>query len=187
VDLKEIIEGCVEGRPGAWDMLVNTYAKRVFNTAYQFTGCRTEAEDQTQEIFMKVFHSLDRFDRMKNFDAWLLTVARNHLIDSYRRTRWERKNRDDFEVAVARAHSASAGPEDGLAGREDRDLLWRGLNSLPADMRLAVILKEIQGKAYEDVAEIMKLPVGTVKSRVCRAKLRLAEILKGPEEHEHAL
>ncbi|MBM3297215.1 MAG: sigma-70 family RNA polymerase sigma factor, partial [Candidatus Aminicenantes bacterium] len=88
MDLKEIIEGCVEGRPGAWDMLVNTYAKRVFNTAYQFTGCRTEAEDQTQEIFMKVFHSLDRFDRMKNFDAWLLTVARNHLIDSYRRTRW---------------------------------------------------------------------------------------------------
>lgn len=168
-------------------MLVNKYAKRVFNTAYQFTGCRTEAEDQTQEIFIKIFHSLDRFDREKNFDAWLLTVARNHLIDSYRRTRWERKNRDDFEGAVARAAEPAAGPEDGLAGREDRDLLWKGLNLLPADMRMAVILKEIQGNAYEDVAEIMRLPVGTVKSRISRAKLRLAELLRKPEEQEHAV
>ncbi len=187
MELKEILEGCLEGRPGAWNMLVQSYAKRVFNTAYQFTGSRTEAEDQTQEIFLKVFHSLGKFDMEKNFDAWLLTLAKNHLIDSYRRTRLEEKNRDDFEENLDRQAAATSSPEDSLARREDRATLWKGLNSLPGDMRMAVILKEIQGKAYEDVAKIMGLPVGTVKSRVNRAKLQLARMLRAPEEMEHAL
>lgn len=187
MELKEIIEGCLEGRPGAWNMLVQSYAKRVFNTAYQFTGSRVEAEDQTQEIFLKVFHSLPKFDMEKNFDAWLLTLAKNHLIDAYRRTRWEKKNRDDFEGAVARKAAASSNPEDVLAVRQDHELLWKGLNILPSDMRMAVILKEIQGKAYEDVAKIMKLPVGTVKSRVNRAKLQLARLLGELGEQGHAV
>lgn len=187
MELKEIIEGCLEGRSGAWNMLVQTYAKKVLNTAYQFTGSRTEAEDQTQEIFLKVFHSLGKYDPGRNFDAWLITLAKNHLIDFYRRTRWEKKNREDFDSALARQPAAGSSPGDGLAARQDREILWKGLNSLPADMRLAVILKEIQDRPYEDVAEVMGLPVGTVKSRVSRAKLKLAELLRSPEERDDAL
>ncbi|MBN2198258.1 MAG: sigma-70 family RNA polymerase sigma factor [Candidatus Aminicenantes bacterium] len=187
MEVKEIINGCLEDRPGAWTMLVQSYAEKIFNTAYQFTGNRAEAEDQTQEIFLKVFHSLRTFDKERNFDAWLLTMAKNHLIDAYRRTRWEKRNRDDFEEAVSRTAGPFSNPEDSLASRQDRALLWKGLNGLPPDMRMAVILKDIQGKAYEDVAEIMKLPVGTVKSRVSRAKLRLAGLLRRAEEQGHAL
>lgn len=168
-------------------MLVQSYAKKVFNMAYQFTGSRSEAEDQTQEIFLKVFSSLGKYDTEKNFSAWLLTMTKNHLIDTYRRTRWEKKNRDDFEEHLPHQAGAADSPEDSLVRREERAALWRGLNSLPGEMRMAVILKEIQGKAYEDVAEIMGLPVGTVKSRVCRAKLQLARLLREPKKEGYAL
>jgi RNA polymerase sigma-70 factor (ECF subfamily) len=163
-------------------MLVNAFAPKVFNMAYQFTGSRTEAEDQSQEIFLKVFHNLPKYDSEKNFAAWLLTLAKNHLIDSYRRTRWERKNRDDFDENLPRQAQTADSPEDALLQREEQTVLWRGLNSLPSDIRLAIILKEIQGKKYEEVAEILALPKGTVKSRINRGKLQLARLLRERKE-----
>jgi RNA polymerase sigma-70 factor (ECF subfamily) len=163
-------------------MLVNAFAPKVFNMAYQFTGSRAEAEDQSQEIFLKVFHNLPKYDSQKNFTAWLLTLAKNHLIDSYRRTRWEKKNRDDFDENLPRQAQRADSPEDALLQREEQSVLWRGLNSLPSDIRLAIILKEIQGKKYEEVAEILGLPAGTVKSRVNRGKLHLASLLRERKE-----
>jgi len=163
-------------------MLVNAFAPKVFNMAYQFTGSRAEAEDQSQEIFLKVFHNLPKYDSEKNFAAWLLTLAKNHLIDSYRRTRWERKNRDDFDENLPSRAQIEDSPEDALLQREEHSVLWRGLNSLPSDIRLAIILKEIQGKKYEEVADILALPVGTVKSRVNRGKLQLARLLRECKE-----
>ncbi len=163
-------------------MLVNAFAPKIFNMAFQFTGSRAEAEDQSQEIFLKVFHNLSKYDAQKNFTAWLLTLAKNHLIDSYRRTRWEKKNRDDFDENLPRqAHTASS-PEEAFVRREEQKVLWRGLNGLEADVRLAIILKEIQGKKYEEVAEILQLPVGTVKSRINRGKLQLARLLRDQKE-----
>jgi RNA polymerase sigma-70 factor (ECF subfamily) len=159
-------------------MLVNAYSQKILNMAYQFTGSRPEAEDQTQEIFLKVFHSLSKYDTEKNFSAWLLTLAKNHLIDTYRRTRWERKNRDEFDENLPSRGQAEDNPEDALLQRERQKVLWRGLNSLPADIRLAIILKEIQGKKYEEVAEVLGLPVGTAKSRINRGKLQLAKLLR---------
>ena len=83
---ERIVKECLKGNEGAWQMLVNTYSRRIFSLAYQFSGTREEAEDMTQEIFLKLHHSLKKFDFDKNFDAWLLTLARNHLIDEYRRS-----------------------------------------------------------------------------------------------------
>jgi RNA polymerase sigma-70 factor (ECF subfamily) len=163
-------------------MLVNAFAPKIFTMAYQFTGSRAEAEDQSQEIFLKVFHNLPKYDAEKNFAAWLLTLAKNHLIDSYRRTRWERKNRDDFDENLPSRAQTADSPEDALLQREEQSVLWRGLNSLPSDIRLAIILKEIQGKKYEEVAEILVMPVGTVKSRVNRGKLQLARLLRERKE-----
>jgi len=145
--------------------------------AYQFCGNREEAEDLTQDIFLKLHHSLSKFDFQKNFTAWLLTLSKNYLIDEYRRTKWERTQRDEFDERVL-AQSALSGPEDNLARKETQALIWEGLNRLSSEMRMAVILRDLQGRSYEEMAEILDLPLGTVKSRVNRARLALAEVLK---------
>lgn len=175
--MNEIVRECLEGRQGAWETLMNTYAKRVFNMAYQFCGNREEAEDLTQDIFLKLHHSLSKFDFQKNFTAWLLTLSKNYLIDEYRRTKWERTQRDEFDERVL-AQSTLSGPEDNLARKETQALIWEGLNHLSSEMRMAVILRDLQGRSYEEMAEILDLPLGTVKSRVNRARLALAEVLK---------
>ena len=177
MDLNAIVRECLEGRQGAWETLMDTYAKRVFNMAYQFSGSRQEAEDMTQEIFLKLYGSLVKFDFQKNFTAWLLTLAKNHLIDEYRKTKWERTQRDEFDERVLPQASVS-GPEETMVQKEIRALIWEGLNSLSSDMRMAVILKDLQGRSYEEMAEILGLRLGTVKSRVNRARIALAEVLK---------
>jgi RNA polymerase sigma-70 factor (ECF subfamily) len=177
VDLNAIVRECLEGRQGAWEMLMRTYAKKVFNMAYQFCGSREEAEDLTQDIFLKLYHSLPKYDFRRNFTAWLLTMSKNYLIDEYRRTKWERTRRDDFNDRVLAQPSAS-GPEESLVRKETRALIWEGLNRLSSEMRMAVILRDLQGRSYEEMAEILGLPLGTVKSRVNRARLALAEVLK---------
>jgi len=177
VDLKEIVRECLEGRQGAWETLMNTYAKRVFNMAYQFCGSREEAEDMTQEIFLKLYHSLPKFDFQRNFTAWLLTLTKNCLIDEYRRTKWEKTQRDAFDERVL-SQPALSGPEDNIVRQETRAIIWAGLNRLSSEMRMAVILRDLQGRSYEEMAEILGLPLGTVKSRVNRARLALAEVLK---------
>ncbi len=167
-------------------MLVDLYGKKVFNMAFQFTGSYQESEDLTQDIFVKLYRSLDKFEAGRNFTAWLLTLAKNYLIDEYRRTKWEKRSRDDFEDHLP-ALAGRDDPESGLAEEEARTFLWRGLDKLPADIRMAVILKEIQGKKYEEVAEITGVPVGTVKSRVNRGRLQLAQLLKDIQETDHEL
>lgn len=163
-------------------MLVDSYSRKIFNMAFQFTGSHPEAEDLTQEIFMKVYSSLVKFDIEKNFTAWLLTLAKNHLIDEYRRTKWEKRNRDDFEEVLEHEPGRGGGVEESTVQQENRKVLWQGLNRLPSDIRMAIILKELQGKKYEEVAEVLHLPLGTVKSRINRGKLMLAKILQEQKE-----
>lgn len=186
MNLEAIIRDCLDGREGAWRVLVDLYSKKIFNMSYQFAGSFEEAQDLTQDIFVKLHHALSKYDFSRNFTAWFLTLAKNHLIDEYRRTKWEKKQRDDFDTHIQTA-AGSEDPERGLAEEENRKLLWQGLNELPNDMRLAVILKEIQGKTYEEVAGILDLPVGTVKSRINRGRTQLAKILRDRKESAHEL
>ncbi|MBE0711547.1 MAG: sigma-70 family RNA polymerase sigma factor, partial [Candidatus Aminicenantes bacterium] len=94
MDLNEVIRECLAGSQGAWETLVNTFARRIFNMAYQFCGSRQEAEDRTQDVFLKLHGALPKYDFGKNFTAWFLTLTKNHLIDEYRRTKWEKTQRD---------------------------------------------------------------------------------------------
>ena len=181
-----MIEGCLKGEQGAWETLVNTYSKRVFNLAYQFCGSYQEAEDLTQDIFLKLHGVLPKFDSSKSFAAWLLTLAKNHLIDVYRKSKWEKANRDDFEDVLYRAESKS-NPERDLVRAERQKMLWKALDGLTPETRMAVILRDIQGKAYEEVAEILDLPLGTVKSRINRGRLQLAMALKERKGECHDL
>jgi RNA polymerase sigma-70 factor (ECF subfamily) len=176
-NLEATIRDCLDGRPGAWEALVNAYAKRVFNLAYQFSGSHQEAEDQTQEVFLKLYGALPKFDFQRSFTAWLLTLAKNHLIDEYRRTKWQRTQREDFDERTAAAPLAG-NPQDALEREENRRLVWDSLNSLTSDMRMAVILRDLQGRSYEEIAQVLDLPLGTVKSRVNRARLALARVVE---------
>lgn len=158
-------------------MLVNAYSKKVFNLAYQFSGSAQEAEDMTQEIFLKLYSSLRKYDFARNFTAWLLTLSKNHLIDEYRRTKWERTQRDEFNDKVI-AQDAFSGPERSTVREENKKLVWESLDRLSPEIRMTVILRDIQGRTYEEIAESLGLPVGTVKSRVNRGRLQLARVLK---------
>ncbi len=162
-------------------MLVDAYSKRIFNMAYQFSGSYEEAEDLTQDIFIKLYNSLTKYDFSKNFSAWLLTMSKNYLIDQYRRTKWEKKTRDDFDEYHL-ASSEKESPEYSLAQEESKKLVWQGFNHLTANIRMAVILRDIQGKKYEEIAEILDIPLGTIKSRVNRGRLQLAKVLKENKE-----
>jgi len=186
VQNKGMIKKCLEGNTGAWKMLVESYSKRVFNLAYQFAGRYEEAEDMTQEIFYKLYNVLPKYDFNKNFTAWLLTLARNHLIDHYRKTKWEKKSRDDFNEHFLAADSR-LDPEESILRKENKKLVWEGLNSLSNDIRMTVILRDIQGKSYDEIAEILTLPIGTVKSRVNRGRLQLAEILNRKKEQNNEM
>ncbi len=186
MQLERIIQECVQGNEGAWKMLVNAYSKKVFNLAYQFAGSYEEAEDLTQDIFFKLHNSIEKYDFKKNFSAWLLTLARNHLIDQYRKTKWEKKSRDEFNEHLLSADSRS-GPEESVIIQESKKIVWEGFNHLSSEIRMAIILRDIQGKKYEEIAEIMDLPMGTIKSRVNRGRLQLAKILKETREKENAM
>jgi RNA polymerase sigma-70 factor (ECF subfamily) len=153
------------------------YAKKVFNMAYQFCGSRQEAEDMTQDVFLKLYGSLAKFDFKRNFTAWLLTLTKNYLIDEYRRTKWEKTRRDDFNDQLL-SQSSLRSPEENLDRKEIREVVWQGLKHLSSDMRMAVVLRDLQGHSYEEMAQILRLPLGTVKSRVNRARLQLAEVLR---------
>jgi len=167
-------------------MLVNAYSKKIFNLAYQFSGTFQEAEDLTQDIFMKIYTSLSKYDFRKNFTAWILTLARNHLIDKYRKTKWQKKNRDNLYKNYLASASISS-PENGIIKEENKKIIWEGLNHLSPEVRLTVILRDIQGKSYQEIAEIMELPLGTIKSRINRGRVQLAKILKEKEERENGM
>lgn len=165
-------------------MLIDTFSKRIFNLSYQFSGSSQEAEDMTQEIFMKIHQSLRKYDPRRNFEAWMLTLARNQLIDRYRKTKWEKKLREDLHETGLKAAERS-NPEAKLMNREAKRIIWKGFNQLSSDIRIPLILREIQGKNYDEIAEIMKLPLGTVKSRISRGRIILAKILKTDKEKDH--
>jgi len=176
VEVKELIQGCLQGEAGAWKMLVDCYSKKIFNLAYQFAGSRQEAEDLTQDIFLKLYHSLAKYDFEHDFTAWLLTLARNYLIDEFRRTKLEKSQR--FEADQPDLPAAdSDNPETRYLSEEKAAAVRQALQQLPPDLRLVLVLREMEGLSYEEMAREIKVPLGTVKSRVNRARLQLAQII----------
>jgi RNA polymerase sigma-70 factor (ECF subfamily) len=174
----DLLRRCQRGDEPAWRELVSQYTRRVFGLAYRFTGHVDEAEDLTQEVFVKVYQTLDRFAETEgSFPAWLMTVARNHAIDHYRRRREEhrRKANDPELIEVAASHEE--GPQRALERSERVALVHRGLRALPADLREPLILCDLQGLAYEEAARTLGIPLGTVKSRINRGRLELAKRL----------
>ena len=171
----QLIESCLRGDQSAWDEIVRTYRRRVFNVAYKFVGRHEEAEDLSQEIFLKLYRALHTFDRRANFQTWLISISRNLCIDHYRSVRRERET-VDRNVDAADLSPTAPGPDalSRLHRRDRRDLLRRGMLTLPDTLRTAVLMRDIQDLSYREIAGRLGLPEGTVKSRINRGRKELA-------------
>ncbi len=173
----ELIERCLRKDNSAWDEAVARFRRKVFHIAYKFTGKHDEAEDLTQEIFLKVFKSLDKFNRDADFSTWLSSVARNYCIDRYRAGKREREVLVEDLVAFDLAPASSGNPHRLLEDQDRRSFLRKGLDLLPGKLREAVVLRDLQGLSYQEMAERLALPEGTVKSRINRGREELARLL----------
>jgi RNA polymerase sigma-70 factor (ECF subfamily) len=174
-----LIERCLSGDQLAWEAIVRLYWRKVFNVAYKFVGRHDAAEDLTQDIFLKIFKSLETFDRRANFQTWLISVSRNLCIDYYRSARKEREtidrqvNADDLMPV-----STEVAPDAALEQRDLAVLLRRALERLPESLRAAVVMRDIQELSYQEIAGRLDLPEGTVKSRINRGRKELARQIR---------
>jgi RNA polymerase sigma-70 factor (ECF subfamily) len=170
-----LIEQCLSGDQAAWETIVRQHWRKVFNVAYKFVGKHDEAEDLAQDIFLKIFKALDTFDRRANFQTWIISIARNLCIDHYRSVRKERETiAREVDAGELTPVSAEIGPEGALERSDLRALLQRALERLPIALRTAVVLRDLQELSYQEIADQLDLPEGTVKSRINRGRLELA-------------
>lgn len=183
-----LVSRCLGGDESAWEDLIRVHSRRVYGLCYRFTDSASEAQDLTQEVFLRVFRTLKTFRSAEgSFGTWLARVTRNLLIDHYRRTRQERVT-DSIEEQLPRMEEegafASVKPDQALAGREASELLQAALQTLSPDLREAVILRDLQEMEYREIAGVLQIPEGTVKSRINRGRAELARRLK---KHKLAL
>jgi RNA polymerase sigma-70 factor (ECF subfamily) len=183
----ELIERCLRKDNAGWEIIVGRYKRKVFHIAYKFTGRHDNAEDLTQEIFLKVFKSLEKFNRDADFSTWLSSVARNFCIDHYRASKREKEVLVEdlvaFDLAPA---SALSSPHRQLEDRDRRSFLRRGLDALPEKLREAVVLRDLQGLSYQEMADRLHLPEGTVKSRINRGREELSRLLLRAQQSQRA-
>jgi RNA polymerase sigma-70 factor, ECF subfamily len=183
-----LIERCLAGDQAAWEEIVRLHRRKVFNIAYKFVGKHDLAEDLTQDIFLKLYKSLDTFDRRANFQTWLISVSRNLCIDHYRSVRKEREtiNRDvdpSTLMPVSRDRSA----DSQLELRDRVQLLRTAMDTLPQTLRTAVLLRDIQELTYQEIADRLGVPEGTVKSRINRGRTELARQIQKLREQQDAV
>ncbi|HWE50393.1 MAG TPA: sigma-70 family RNA polymerase sigma factor [Bryobacteraceae bacterium] len=177
-----LVSRCLRGDESAWEELVRVHTRKVYGLCYRFTGSGSEAQDLTQEVFLRVFRTIKTFRSTEgSFGTWLARVTRNLLIDHYRRTRQERVT-DSIEEQLPMIEEAGATAavraDDALAGQEASQILKATLQKLSPDLREAVILRDLQEMEYREIADVLQIPEGTVKSRINRGRAELARLLR---------
>ncbi len=176
----EVVRQCLAGDGTAWESVVHAQTRRIYNLCYRFTGQRQEAEDLTQEVFVRVFRTLEKFDpNQGSLNVWMYRVARNLLIDHYRATRRDRmtSSLDDdtpFELKDTKAPSPHRAAELG----ELRETLQKALTRLSPELREAIVMRDLQGMEYREIGQVLAIPDGTVKSRINRGRAELAKVLR---------
>lgn len=177
----EIIRSVLDGNTAAFETLVREYEKPVYNLALRMTGSVEDAQDMTQETFIKAFRNLGSFRADSRFSAWIYRIASNVCLD-FLRARSRRSalsltvgDEDDGEELDICDGGASV--EDEIMNRFTREAVQRGLELLPEEQRQVLLLREINGLGYEEIAQAMSLELGTVKSRIFRARKKLCVFL----------
>jgi len=176
-----LVERCLGGEESAWEEMAKTYTRRVYAMCYRFTGNDGQAQDLTQEVFLRVFKNLKSFRAGEGaFTTWLTRLTRNLLIDHYRRTKLDRAT-DSIEEqlpVLEEAQTASTRADGLVSGREASELLQAGLQHLSPELREAVILRDLEEMEYREIAQVLNVPEGTVKSRLNRGRTELARVLR---------
>ena len=175
----ELIERCLDRDQSAWEQIIGRYKRKVFGIAYKFTGRFEEAEDLTQEVFLKVYKALDTYKKEQEFSWWLVSVSRNACIDYYRSTKRERKLLSHGLDKIKDFKFEGLSPEGSMQAAERSKTLRQSLSELPDDLRTVLVLRDLKGMSYKEIADQLGLVEGTVKSRIHRGRAELAEKIKG--------
>ena len=177
----ELIKRARGGDGAAWEEIVSLYSRRIFNLAYRFTSSIAGAEDLTQEVFIRIYKTLDQYDaKQGDLSNWLMRLARNLIIDDYRHRQRNPQNSmadavDDHQYHL-RAVGSSA--QRDIERKELASQVQEGIDKLPDDLRTCVILRDIEELSYQEIVDVLKIPEGTVKSRINRGRIELAKILR---------
>ena len=177
-----LIRQVQHGDTDAFELLVAAYEKTVYNVALQMTGNREDAQDLTQEAFFKAYNSLSSFRGESKFSSWLYRIVSNLCLDFKRRQSRRPSSSltvedDEGETLQLDIADESQSPEVLLERKLTRDAVRRGLAELPDEQRQILLLREIQGLSYDEIADAMGLEPGTVKSRIFRARKKLCAFL----------
>ena len=184
----KLVRQCMAGEQQAWQQLVASQNRRIYAICYRFTNSASDAEDLTQDVFIKVYKNLSTYDLSKgSFQTWMTTLARNLLVDHFRRTRLDRAS-DSLDASL---NSDEDGPTIGdrlmdhgisqekhVAGLELKATIQDALKQLSPELREAVILRDLEDMDYKEIAQVLRIPEGTVKSRISRGRGELAKLLQ---------
>jgi RNA polymerase sigma-70 factor (ECF subfamily) len=182
-----LVRRCLAGDAAAWEEIVRLHNRRIYNFCYRFTNSPDSAEDLTQEVFVKIYRTLASYDVEKGaFTTWLTTLTRNLLVDHFRRSKQDRVTdsldagltEDDDSVSLRdRLPDRRPSPADHLASQETQRMVREALGRLSPDLREAVILRDLQDMDYKEISQVLRVPEGTVKSRINRGRTELARLL----------
>jgi RNA polymerase sigma-70 factor (ECF subfamily) len=177
----QLVQQCLQGDGSAWEELVRRHGRRIFNICYRFTGNRTESQDLSQDVFLRVYRTLGSYRSAHGgFATWMTSVTRNLLIDHYRRTKRDRvtDSLDDSMPVVENKESAGRRPDEQALLGELSGQVQTALTRLSPELREAVILRDLQQLEYSEIQQVLSVPEGTVKSRINRGRIELARILQ---------
>jgi RNA polymerase sigma-70 factor (ECF subfamily) len=187
IDWSQIVRRCMDGDSSAWAELVRAQHRRVYGLCYRFTGNPADAEDLTQDVFLKIYTNLASFDTGRgSLNVWIATMTRNLLVDNFRRTRNQRATSsldDGWESAeelkpIDRLTARGISPHESAASKELAKMVQEALARVSVDLREAVILRDLQDMDYKEIACVLGIPEGTVKSRISRGRAELARLLE---------
>lgn len=179
-DDNQLVNRCLRGEQKAYTMLLQKYQQAVFNLCYRLVSDAETAQDLAQESFVKIFNALNQFDPNYRFSSWMFRVVKNHCYDYLRKSKLPQvslnDDRDDDSRPLQIADTKPT-PDQSVFRSERRELIMQAINKLPPDSRTVIILRHMHDKTYDEMANILGEPVGTVKARVHRARKKLTELL----------
>ncbi|GAB4340238.1 MAG: sigma-70 family RNA polymerase sigma factor [Calditrichia bacterium] len=178
---EQLIARFQQGDVQAFDVLVRRYKDQLLNFVYRFVGNRNDAEDVVQETFLRVFKNKHYYKEIAKFSTWVYTIAGNLAKTELRRRKRHRifsvsnfvNEERDYDIP-----DTEIGPDRQVDGTIKEDIIQKAIEKLPPKFKEVIVLRDIQGFAYEEISQILDIPLGTVKSRVNRGRLKLQEDLK---------
>ncbi len=183
---RDAVERSVQGNREAFDLLVEKYYKKIYNLAYRFVGDREEANDLAQEIFTAAYKNLKKFRGDAKFSTWLFQIASNRGKNKFKylkrrghfANRWQSEEDEERDPLRSGIPDHSTNPETLLADKQIQRIVQKAIDDLDPDHKEIVVLRDIEGFSYEEIARILNLPEGTTKSRLHRARMVVKEKLK---------